>query len=130
MAIHNKGGTREPYERFHTEQKAHDDASREATRDLDGLMGGWVFAENDYEATPPEHWDSPGLPGQWSYTTEFLYYCIGPDKWVRIGLCPMVDLGWLLMEGNIPQHDHPYAFEQGPNDPNPGEGYLWEVEPF
>jgi len=137
MAIHNKGGSKEPYERFHTDKKAHDDASREATKDLDGLMAGWVFAENDQQA-PPEHWDDPGLPGQWAYTVEFLYYCIGPDKWVRIGLDPLVDMGWLLLEGNVnieiapgvlvDQDSHPYAFEQG--DAPPGEGLGWYVEPF
>ena len=133
MTIHNKGGSREPYERYHTDKKGHDDSSRAATPTLDGLMADGVFSENQ-QTTPPEHNTGnipPGLTGQWAYDVEYIYYCIGPgDHWIRIGLDPMVEMGWLLMEGNYPGHpvgdetvEHPYAFEQGPNDPAAGEGF-------
>jgi hypothetical protein len=114
MAVHDKGGSQVPYERYHLSEKARDDASRVSTLAWDGLMSGDLFAENQQVSAPSSSTDT-GEPGQWAIDNDYIYYCLEADTWVRIRLTPVAEFGYLLTEDA-----HPYSFE---NDA------LWIAEP-
>lgn len=114
MAIHNKGGSGQPYERFHVSETTKDNLSRNADPTRDGLLPAELFAQNEL-VTPPASSSSSGEYGQYAYDNDYIYYCIGVNEWVRVILELVLD-AYLSTEA-----DEQFIFE---------DGSIWKLDPI
>lgn len=125
MAIHTKGGSDSPYEKFHLSKQAKANATRLATNEVDGLMPKELYGFSE-QVSPPSYSGDTGLSGQWAQDTNYMYWCIGTNQWVRIELYIVKDLGYLLTEEeDIGEDPFTLAFDDETED-----GSLWKAEVF
>lgn len=69
----------------HLTEENHTRATREATREQDGLMpAGFVLEGAWYR--PPASTDAPGLPGMRAYDEDYIYFCVAVNVWRRVPL--------------------------------------------
>jgi hypothetical protein len=101
--IHNKGGTDQPYQKFHVDDKLLS-RLQTASPDGDGLLSTDLLSMNQ-KTTPPASSSSPGFEGQWAVDSNYLYFCMYPDHWCRLSLGGVVDTVLLTEDDKI------YSFE-------------------
>lgn len=118
MSIHTKGGSTSPYEKFHLNKQARDNASRLASNEQDGLMPKELYAQSEQVLIPASSSDT-GLPGQWAADSAYVYYCVEVNTWIRIELDIVEDLGYILADAETGEDPFTLAFE---------DGELWNAE--
>ena len=43
-----------------------------------------VYIFDAYDITPPEHFNSNGIIGHYSVDDDYIYFCIGIDRWIKL----------------------------------------------
>jgi len=77
---HNQGSGHE-----HLTEEEYIRATREATRDQDGLMPAGAVLEGAWYK-PPASTNAPGLPGMRAFDEEYVYWCVAENVWRRAPL--------------------------------------------